>query len=66
MMVNLKDRTLHLPGAHVHAFLCTHVSPASLRLIAEHSSGLQGDELSSATCFSEYFSLEEFSEVMVC
>lgn len=66
--MKLKGGTLYAkhPAAHVPAFLYTRVSPASLRIIAEHSSGLRGDELSSGTCFSEYFSLEEFSEVMVC
>lgn len=43
-MIKLKGGTLYAkhPAAHVPAFLYTRVSPASLRIIAVHSSGLRG------------------------
>lgn len=41
------------------------VSPVSNRLIAEHFKRLRG-RVSSESCSSECFSLEEFCEVMVC
>lgn len=45
----------------------SNVSPVSNRRIAEHFKRLRASEqLSSETCLNEYFSLEEFFEVMVC